>query len=96
MTLKKNFIGVFLSNFVNRFISFHDIISESGSQYLFVIMNTDKSGKKGTQWWSFLDLRPKREFFLFDGFGFKDFKEFIIQDDKKITNKIFYNVEKFN
>ena len=33
--VKKNFIGVFPSNFVNCFISFHDMISESGTKYLF-------------------------------------------------------------
>ena len=47
-------------------------------------------------WWSFLDLLPKKEIFLFDSFGFEGFKEFIIQDDKKIINKIFYDVGKFN
>ena len=38
--IKKNFIGVFPSNFVNCFISFHNMISESGAKYPFVIMNT--------------------------------------------------------
>ena len=33
---------------------------------------------------------------MFDSFGFEGFKEFIIQDDKKIINKIFYDVGKFN
>ena len=47
-------------------------------------------------WWSFLDLLPKKEIFLFDSFGFEGFKEFIIQDDKKIINKIFYDVGNFN
>ena len=63
--VKKNFIGVFHFNFVNRFISFHDMISKSGAQYLFVIMNADGSDKKGTHWWSFLNLHPKKEIFLF-------------------------------
>ena len=72
------------------------MISGSGAQYPFVIMNTDWSDKKGTHWWSFLDLHPKKEIFLFDGFGFKGFKEFNIQGDKKIINKIFYDVGKFN
>ena len=62
----------------------------------FDIMNTDRSDKNGTHWWSFLDLHRKKEVFLFDSFGFKGFKEFIIQDDKKIINKIFYDVEKFD
>ena len=33
---------------------------------------------------------------MFDSFGFKGFKEFVIQNDKKIINKIFYRVEKFD
>ena len=44
--VKKNFIRVFHFNFVNRFISFHDMISKSGAQYLFVIMNADGNDKK--------------------------------------------------
>ena len=56
--VKKLFIGIFPSNFVNRFVSFHDMISESGTKYSFVITNTDRSDKKGTHWWSFLDLHP--------------------------------------
>ena len=71
------------------------MISESGAQYPFVIMNTDQSDEKGTHWWSFLDLHPKKEIFLFDSLGFEDFKEYI-QDDKKIINKIFYDLGKFN
>ena len=67
----KNFIGVFPSNFVNRFISFHDMISESGTKYPFAIMNTDQSDKKGTHWWNFLDFHPKKEIFKFDSFVFK-------------------------
>ena len=59
-------------------------------------MNIDQSDKKGTHWWSFLDLHPKKEIFTFDSFGFEGFKEFVIQDDQKIIKKIFYGVEKFD
>ena len=72
------------------------MISESGIKYPFVIVNTDQIDKKGTHWWSFLDLLPKKEIFMFDSFGFEGFKEFVIQDDQKIINKIFYGVEKFD
>ena len=34
--------------------------------------------------------------FLFDSFGLEGFKEFILQDDQKILNKILYGIEKFN
>ena len=33
---------------------------------------------------------------MFDSFGFEGLKEFVIQDDQKIINKIFYGVEKFD
>ena len=77
-----------------KFIRFHSIITESGARYPFVIMNTDRSDKKGTHWWSFLDLHTKKEIFLFDSFGFKDFREFILKDDQKVLNKILYGIEK--
>ena len=59
-------------------------------------MNTDRSDKKGTHWWSFFDLHPKKEVFLFDSFVFKGFKGFILQDDQKVFNKILYGIEKFS
>ena len=64
-------------------------MAERRSRYPYIIMNTDRSNKSGTHWWSFLDLHPKKETFLFDSFGFEGFKEFIIQDDKKLQN--FFN-----
>ena len=57
-------------------------------------MNTDRSDKKGTNWWIFLDLHPKKEIFLFDSFGFDGFKE-SLPDDKKTLNKILYGIKKF-
>ena len=94
--LKNNFIGVFPSNFINKFISYHSIIKDKSKvKYPFIIMNTDRSDRTGTHWWSFLDLHQKKEIFLFDSFGFEGFKKFIIDNDKKILNKILFNLEKF-
>ena len=59
-------------------------------------MNTDRRDKRGTHWWSFLNLHPKKEIFSFDSFGFKSLREFIIQDDKNSMNRIFCDIEKFN
>ena len=53
-------------------------MNEKSTQYLFIIMNTDRSDKKGTHWWSFLELHPKKEIFLLDSFGFNGFKEFLM------------------
>ena len=49
-------------------------------------MNTDCGDKKGTTWWSFCNLHPKKQIFLFDSFGFDGFKEILLQDDKKALN----------
>ena len=57
-------------------------------------MNTDRSNKKGTHWWSFLNLHPRKEIFLFDSFGFEGFIEFIINDDRKALNKILFGIKK--
>ena len=52
--------------------------------------------KKGTHWWSFLDIHPKNEVLLFDSFGFNGLKEFIIQDDEKTIKTLLYDLKKFN
>ena len=70
-------------------------MTETGAGSTFIIMNTDHSYKKGTHWWSFLDLHPKKEIFLFDSFGFEGFKEFLLRDDRKTLNKILYGIKKF-
>ena len=57
-------------------------------------MNTDRSDKKGTHWWSFLNLHLRKEIFLFDSFGFEGFKEFIINDERKAQKKILFGIEK--
>ena len=56
--IKKNFVGVFSSNFITKFTTFHRMMNQKSTWYPFIIMNTDRSNKKGTHWWSFLDLHP--------------------------------------
>ena len=70
------------------------MMTESGAVNLFIIMNTDRSDKNGT--YCFLDLHTKREVFLFNSFDFQGFKEFILQDDQKILNKVLHGIEKVN
>ena len=94
--LKNNFVGVFPSNHINKFISHHSIVkSKSKVKYPFIIMNTDRSDRDGTHWWSFLDLHQKKDIFLFDSFGFTGLKKFIIDNDRKVINKVLYNLNKF-
>ena len=85
--------GVFPSNYVMRIINFCGTMIESKSNYPFIIMNTDRSDKKGTHCRSFLDLHTNKELFLFDSFDFEGFKEFILDNDKNILNKILYGLK---
>ena len=88
------FVGVSPSSYVTRFISFHEMMIEK-NRYPFIIMKTDWSNKKGTHWWSFPNLHPRKEiFFIFDSFGFEGFKEFIIDGDRKALNKILFGIKK--
>ena len=89
--IEKNFVGVFPSNFITKFMTFHRMTNKKSIQYLFIIMNTDRSDKNGMHWWSCLDLHPKNEIFLFNSFGFDGFKEFLLQDDKR--NLIKFSME---
>ena len=51
--------------------------------------------KIGTHWWNFLDLHARKVIFLFDSFNFEGSKEFILDNDKNILNKIIYDIKKF-
>ena len=94
--LKNNFIGVFPSNLTNKFISYHSIMkTKPNVKYPFIIMNTDRSDRNGTHWWSFLDLHPKKDIFLFDSFGFTGLKKFIIDNDEKLLNRVLFNLKTF-
>ena len=48
--LKDNCFGVFLSNYLNKFINHAAMISDEKGKYPFVIANTDSSEKGGTHW----------------------------------------------
>lgn len=51
MTVLKKIVGVFPSNFVNRYISFHKLMKKEHAKYPFIILNTGRAGQKGTGWW---------------------------------------------
>ena len=80
--LLKNLVGVFPSDYLNKFVNHAAMINNSG-KYLFIIANTDESEKEGTHWWSILDIERKTNIFFFDSYGLDDLKHIIVQDDKK-------------
>ena len=90
--INNNFIGVFPSNHMNKFIN-QAAMSEKSGKYPFIIINIDSSHKGGTRWWSILDMEPKTDIFFFDLFGLDGLKHFIIQDDRKIIGKILLGSE---
>ena len=92
--LKENFVSVFPTNYIIKFISFHEMAKEKTKKYPFIIMNTDRSDKSGTHWWSCLDLHQKKEIFLFNSFGFTGFQKFVIDNDIGILNKILFGIQK--
>lgn len=44
----------------------------------------------------FSGLTSKKGIFSFDSFGFTGFKEFIMNDDEKIINRLFCDLKKLN
>ena len=62
-------------------------------KYPFIIAKTDGSSNGGTHWWSVLDIKPKTDIFFFDSFGLNGLRDFNMQDDKKVIEKILFGTE---
>ena len=69
------------------------MISEKNRKYPFLIANKDSSSKDRTHWWSILNIEPKTDIFFFDLFVLDGLKAFIIQDDKRVIEKILFGTE---
>ena len=93
--LLDNFVGAFPSNYMNKFIN-HAAMIEDSSKFPFIIANTGASDKPGVHWWSILDIEPRTDIFFFDSYGIEGLKHFIIQDDRKIVDKILIGIEKMD
>ena len=72
------------------------MIEEKKGKYPFIIDNTDANNKKGMHWWSIVNIEPRHELFFFDSFCLDSLKHFIIQDDRKIIDKILIAIEQMN
>ena len=92
--LGDNFVGVFPSNHLKKFINYAAMISQEKGKYHFVITNTDSGEKGGTHWWSILDIEPKTDIFFFDSYGLDGLKHFIIRDDRKVIERVLFGTEK--
>ena len=81
---------------MNKFINHAAMVEDKKGKYPFIIANTNKDNKRGIHWWSILDIEPRNDIFFFDSFGLDGLKHFIIQDDKKIIDKILIGIEQMN
>ena len=93
--LSNYFVGVFPSNYMNKFIN-HAAKIEDAGKYPFIIANTDTADKPGEHWWSILDKEPRTDIFFFDYYGIEGLKHFIIQDDRAIVDKNLIGIEKLD
>ena len=89
-------MGVYSADSITKYVNFYDIIKEKRAKYPFTVFNTNRENKPGTHCWSFLDIHQKKDLLLFDSFGFTGFKQFIVDNDKNIIDKMLFNLEKFN
>ena len=83
--LKKNFIGLYSSNSITRFINYYKIVKEKDCCYPCAIFNTIR-----------VNIYPNIELLLFNNEGFQGLKYFIIDNDERTINKLLYNLNKFN
>ena len=93
--LLENFVGVFSSNYMNKFMNHATMIENKKGKYP-IIANPDSSDKYGVHWWSILDIEPRNDIFFFYSFGLDGLKHFVIQDDKKIVDKILIGIEQMD
>ena len=91
--VNNNFVGVFPSNYMSKFIDHKTMISEKKGKFPFHIANTDSPSKEDNHWWSILNRESKTYIFFFDKFGVYGWRAFIIQDNKKVIEKIIFGVE---
>ena len=94
--LLNNFVGVFPSNYMNKFINHVAMIEDKEGKYPFIMANTDSDDKKGVHWWSVLKIEPRNYLLFFDSSGLDGLKEFIVTDDKKIVEKILVGIEQMD
>ena len=87
-------MGTYSIDSITKYINFYEIIKKRNAKYPFAIFNTDKENQPGVHWWSFLDINPKNNLFLFGPLGIEGLKFFIVDDDQDIINELFYNFKK--
>ena len=92
--LKKNYMETFSIDSGTKYIDFYGIIKNRNAKYPFAIFNTSKEHKPGNHWWSFLDIQPKENLFLFDSLGLDGFKVFVVNNQEAVINDLLYSFKR--
>ena len=92
--LKKNYMGTFSIDSITKYIDFYSIIKNRNAKYPFAIFNTSKENEPGKHWWSFLDIQPKNNLFLFDSLGLDGFKVFAVNNQETVINELLYHFKR--
>ena len=86
--LLNNFVGVFPSNQMNKFMNHSEMIEEKKGKYPFIIANLLLLQWKRHTLVEYIKHWTEKWTFFFNSFGLEGLKQFIIQDDKMIIDKI--------
>ena len=82
--IKKKIVGVFPSNFITKFITFHRMMNEKITRYPFIIINTGRSNKKVHTVGVFLTFIQKNKYFYSTALGLMVLKNFYYKMIKKL------------
>ena len=86
--IKKKFVGVFPSNFITKFITFHRMMNEKGTRYPFIIMNTIVAIKKVRIGGVFLTFILRKKYFYLTASDLMVLKTFFCKMLKKLLIKL--------
>ena len=87
-------MGTFSIDSITKYVDFYSIIKNRNTKYPFAIFNMPKENEPGEHWWSFLDIQPKNNLFLFDFLGLDGFKVFVVNNQETVINELLYDFKR--
>ena len=87
-------MGTYSIDNVTKYIDFYSIIKKRKAKYPFAIFSTAKENEVRKNWWSFLDIQPRNNLFLFDLLGLDGFKIFIVNNQENVINDLLHNFKR--
>ena len=86
-------MGVYSSDSIIKYINFFDIIKEERGKYPLQFSTLTQKINQERIGGAFLIFIQKKDLLLFNSFGFVAFKQFIIDNDSAIIDKMFFNLK---